>query len=106
MLNVVERAGEGIEPGVHWLLVGTIALFLVSLVPIMEVIQVPDELRRLYRVAGVFTFASAVAVALLGLTSLSAIPLLIIVVALLLVTIVYGFLVWVRVFGARDIAPH
>ena len=106
VLNVVERAGEGIEPGVHWLLVGTIALFLVSLVPIMEVIQVPDELRRLYRVAGVFTFASAVAVALLGLTSLSAIPLLIIVVALLLVTIVYGFLVWVRVFGARDIAPH
>jgi low temperature requirement protein LtrA len=106
VLNVVQHASEGLESNVRWLLVGSIAMFLLSLVPLMQIIQVPVDQKRLYRVAGVFTFVSAVAVALLGLTPLSSMPLLIIIVALMLITVLYGFMVWVKVFGAGDIAPH
>lgn len=106
VLNVVEHAGAELEPNVRWLLVAAIAVFLLSLVPIMQVIQVSAELKKLYRAAGLVTLISAVAVALLGLTSLAAIPLLAIVIALMLIPVVYGLLVWIVVFGARDIAPH
>ena len=106
VLNVVEHAGEGIDPGVRWLLVSAIALFLASLVPIMEVIQVPEHAQRIYRIGGVIAFLAAVAIALLGLSSLGTIPLLLVIVALMLITVLYGVLVWIRVFGARDLVAH
>ena len=103
VLNVVEHAGEPLPPEVRWLLVGAVAVSLISVAVMMRTIQIPEEHFQLYRQGGIVTFASGVVILLLGLFGFSTIPLLIVLIVLLLTPIVYGIMVWIRVLGAEEI---
>jgi hypothetical protein len=103
VLDLVEHAGAGVEPGVRWLLVGSVALFMVTVVLLMQVVRVPEAMRPTYRSGGVVVFLSAVAVLLLGFTSLGAAALLASTVGLLVAVVVYGVVVWITVFEAREL---
>jgi low temperature requirement protein LtrA len=96
ILNVVEHGGEHLPVEVRWLLVGTIAIALISISILMRTIQVPDEQLKLFQTGSKVTFASGILIALVGLAPIETIPLLIIVLALMMAPISYGFRVWVH----------
>jgi low temperature requirement protein LtrA len=104
VLNVVELAGEPLSTEVRWLLVGAIALALVSIALLMRTIQIPERYRPMYRTGRIITLISGLVILLLGFTGLSTIPLLVILVLLMLTPVFYGIKVWIRVLGAEEIA--
>ena len=104
VFNVIEEAGEPLAPEVRWLLVGAIAVALISSAVLMRSIQIQEEHFQLYRRSGIVTFISGGIVLLLGLSSLNTIPLLLIVIMLMLAPVVYGIAVWVNLRGAEEIA--
>ena len=103
VLNIVEHAGEHLPTDVRWLLVGSLALVLLTSTMLMHTIQYPSENRRLYNAGGWSALISAIFIALLGLTHLEIIPLLIIVIVLLLAPVFYSFRVWVEMLGTEGI---
>ncbi|UCC52916.1 MAG: low temperature requirement protein A [Anaerolineaceae bacterium] len=103
VFNVIEEAGEPLAPEIRWLLVGAIAVALISSAVLMRSIQIPEEHFQLYRRSGIVTFISGGIVLLLGLSSLNTIPLLLIVIMLMLAPVVYGIAVWVNLRGAEKI---
>lgn len=103
LLNVVEHAGEPLEAIVRWSLVGAIAVYLLSLVPLMRVISVPDEAKNAYGRASIIVFMIALIIAALGFTNLATLPLLAVIVVLMLVPVVYAVSFWVRVLEAREL---
>ncbi len=103
VLNIVEHAGEHLPADVRWLLVGSLALVLLTITMLMHTIQYSSEYRRLYKTGGWSALISAILIALLGLTHLEIIPLLIIVIVLLLAPIFYSFRVWVEMLGTEEI---
>ena len=104
VLNIVEHAGEHLPGEVRWLLVGALALVLLTITLLMHTIQYPNENRRIYNAGGWSALISAIVIALLGLTSLEIMPLLIIVILLLLAPVFYSFRVWIEMLGAEEIA--
>jgi low temperature requirement protein LtrA len=104
VFNVVEHAGEPLPPEVRWLLVGAVGLALISIAVLMRSIQIPDEHFPLYRGGGIVTLISGVLILLLGLSGLSTMPLLVVVIVLLLTPVLYGVVVWVRLLGGEEIA--
>jgi low temperature requirement protein LtrA len=102
-LNVVEHAGEHLPAEVRWLLVGAISLTLATIALLMRIIQIPDEHFRVYRTAGIVTFVSSIIILLLGFSGLTAIPLLIILILLMLAPVFYGLKVWIQMLGAEEI---
>ena len=104
VLNVVEHAGEHLPDDVRWLLVGAIALALFCIAWLMRVIQIPEELREAYRMGGNITFISSLVILLLGLSGLSTIPLLVLVIGLMLTPVAYGIKVWVNMLDREEIA--
>ena len=102
VLNVVEHAGEPLPPEVRWLLVGAIAVSLISVAMMMRTIQIPEEHYNLYRRGGIVTFISSIVILLLGLFSFSTIPLMMVLIVLLLTPIVYGIMVWIRLLGREE----
>ena len=99
VLNVVENAGEALPLAVRWLLVGACALVLVIIPLLMETILISEAHRPLYDRGRRAGLAAAVLIALLGFTSLDAIPLLIGVSLLLLAPVFYTLLAWVELVG-------
>lgn len=99
VLNVVENAGEALPLGVRWLLVGACALVLVIIPLLMGTIRIPKEHQPIYRRGRSAGLVAAVLIALLGLTSLSTIPLLIGVILLLLAPVFYSLLAWIELVG-------
>lgn len=103
ILNVVEHAGEPLPGEVRLLLVGAIAAVLTSIALILKRLNLPENQRILYRTGARVTFIAGILVVLSGLTSISTIPLLLILIVLLLAPIFYGILVWIKVFDAREL---
>jgi low temperature requirement protein LtrA len=103
VFNVVEEAGEPLAPEIRWLLVGAIALALISNAVLMRSIQIPEVYFQLYRRSGIATFTSGVIVLLLGFSSLDTIPLLIIVIIFMLAPVIFGIAVWVNLRRAEEI---
>jgi low temperature requirement protein LtrA len=106
VFNVVEEAGEPLAPEIRWLLVGAIALALISNAVLMRSIQIPEVHFQLYQRSGIATFISGVIILLLGLTNLNTIPLMVIVISFMLTPVLYGIAVWVNLRGAEEIALH
>ena len=104
IFRVVERAGAPIGDEVRWLLVGAVALVLVFIAGLMRTIQVPDPLKGAYRTGGIITLISGAVIGFLGLTSLEAVPLLILMVLLMLTPVFYGIKVWVRQFEGKNVS--
>jgi low temperature requirement protein LtrA len=96
VLNVVEGTGETLSSEVRWLLVGALAVVLVSIGLLVRTIQAPKENQAVLRSAGRVLFLSSAIVVLLGLTNLSTIPLLVLVNLLLLAPVFFGIKAWVR----------
>lgn len=103
VVNVVEHAGEPLPPNVRWLLVGAVAVSLISVAVMMRTIQIPADHVELYRRGGIVTFVSGFVILLLGFFGFNTIPLLIMLVLLLLTPIFYGVMVWIRLIGAEEI---
>ena len=103
VLVIVEHSGEPSETSVRWTLVGALAVYLLSLMPLMRVIAVQDELRSAYGRGSAILFVAAVVIALLGFTSLTTLPLLLIIVGIMLVPILYALVFWVKVLDAREL---
>ena len=103
ILNVVEHAGEALPGEVRLLLVGAIAIALISIALILKNLNLPESLRRVYRTGAHVTFIAGILILLAGLTSMSTIPLLIVIILLMLAPVLYGILVWIKVFDAREL---
>jgi low temperature requirement protein LtrA len=103
VFNVVEHAGEPLASEVRWLLVGAVAVALISIAALMRSIQIPEEHYQLYRRGGIVTLICGVVILLLGLSGLNTIPLLLVVILLLLAPVLYGIAVWVKLLGAEEI---
>jgi low temperature requirement protein LtrA len=97
MLNVVELAGEPLPSDVQWLLVGAISVVLFGVALLMRVVHYPAEHEPIYRIGGLLTLAASGVALALGFLNLPAIPLLIVLIALLLAPMFYGIKVWVSI---------
>jgi low temperature requirement protein LtrA len=82
MLNVVEAAGDPLPDTVRWLLVGSVAVVLVTIALLVRTIRSEDEHRRIHQTGGII--------------DLAAIPLLIALVATILVPIAAALWVWMK----------
>ena len=103
ILNVVEHAGEPLPGEVRWLLVGAIAVTLISIASILKNLALPENQSILYRTGARVTFVSSILVIFSGLTPIGTIPLLLVLIALLLAPVFYGILVWIKVLDAREL---
>ncbi len=103
VLNVIAHTGEYLPIGVRWLLVGSIAVSLISIAFMMRTIQISKEHQRIYRVGGMATLLSGIIILLLGFSSLGTIPLLIIMILLMLTPVFYGVKALIRIPGAGEI---
>ena len=103
ILNVVEHAGESLPGEVRWLLVGAITVALISISLILKNLNLPESQHIIYRIGGRVTFIAGLFILLAGMTPISIIPLLIVLVLLMLAPVFYGILVWIKVFDAREL---
>lgn len=103
VFNIIKHAGEPLEAGVQWLLVGAVALAMICIALLMQSIKVPEEHLPLYRRGGIITFVSAALILLLAVFKLPIIPLMILLVLLMLTPIFYGIKVWIEVLGAEEV---
>jgi low temperature requirement protein LtrA len=106
VLNVVEHAGQPLTTEVRWLLVGAIAIALISIALLMRTIQIPEQHQRIYRWGCIATIVSGVIILLLGFSGLSTIPLLSVLILLLLTPVIYGVAVWIKVVSSRGIVSR
>jgi len=103
ILNVVEHAGEPVPGEVRLLLVGAIATALISIGMILKNLNLPESQKVIYRTGGHVTFIAGVLIFIAGVTPISTIPLLVMIIILMLVPVFYGILVWIKVFDAREL---
>src|SRR5918996_6341040 len=103
ILNVVEHIGDPLPGEVRWLLVGAIAAALISIALIMKSLNLPENQHSLYQTGSRVMFIAGIIVVLSGMTPLSTMPLLLALIILLLAPIIYGVLVWIKVFEAREL---
>src|ERR1700752_623713 len=103
ILTVVEHAGEPLPREVRLLLVGASAAALTGMSLILKNLNLPESQYILYRTGGRVKFIAGILILLAGLTSMSTIPLLIVLILLMLVPVLYGILVWIKVFDAREL---
>lgn len=102
ILNVVEHTGEHLPSSVHWLLVGAIAMVLTSIAFILKSLDLPEDLRRVYRTGAHVAFIGGMLVIVAGLLPLQTASFLLILITLLLAPVLYGILVWIKIFDARE----
>ena len=96
VLNVVEHAGEQLPTEVRWLLVGAIAIALVSIAILIQLLERDESAEQTRRIGQVAMLISSVLIVVLGFTNLQTIPLLILIVLLMLTPIFFGFISWVK----------
>ena len=99
-LNVVEHAGDALPPEVSWLLLGAVAIVLVSVALLMRTIQVSGSRELVHRTASHVPLGSSAIVLLLGFTGLSAVSLLALLLVVMLAPVFYGFKIWLQTLGA------
>ncbi|MGB0389636.1 MAG: low temperature requirement protein A, partial [Ardenticatenaceae bacterium] len=75
VLNVVEHSGEHLPAEVRGLLVGAIAVALITISLLMRIIHLPPSHHEIVQTGSRVTFVVAIIVALLGFSSLETIPL-------------------------------
>ena len=80
----------------RWLLVGAIAVVLVSIALLTRTIQASEEVRAVNRNARRVLLLSCLLIVLLGFTNLSTVPLLLVLVLLMLAPVFYGFKTWLQ----------
>jgi low temperature requirement protein LtrA len=102
VLNVVEHAGEPLSDAGRWLMVLSVALAIGSIAVLMQVLSLPGAQRRMYRIAGKVTVASAAVIVGLGFSGIDVIPLLCALTLLMFLPVFYGIKIWITVFGATD----
>jgi low temperature requirement protein LtrA len=102
VLNVVEHAGENLPAEVVWLLVGAVAVVLVSVALLMRTIQTSEERVTVHQRAFWVQLASSVVIVLLGFANLPAVPLLALLLVVMLAPIFYGFKVWLGTLGPEE----
>lgn len=106
VLNVVEHAGEALAVDVRWMLVASVAVYLLSLVPLMGVVSIQEELKPGYRQGRIMLFLAALVIVLLGFSKLASPPLLMLIVLFMMVPVVYAVIFWVQVLDARALQRH
>lgn len=102
ILNVVENVGKPLNDIERWILVGSVVVFLLSLVPMMRVIQVPEGVKAAMGRSSMTVLIAAILIGLLGFSNLPTIPLLSVIVLVMLANMVYAVAWWVVVFQGRD----
>ena len=102
VLNVVEHTDVFLPVEVRWLLVGTVALAIISIAVLMRVIHISKRVQVYCRRGSSILGIMACIIALLGLLKLESIHLLIIIIVLILIPVIYGAFVWVKVFGGEE----
>ncbi len=101
VLNVIEHAGEAMPSNVRWLLVGGVAVALLSVALLINTIDPGSPTHRAIHNRGRnVMLIGAIATAAVGLFQLSAVITLGIVVVLLLAPIFFGLLAWLERFVA------
>jgi len=100
---VVVNTNQYLPPNVRWLLVGTIALFIISVAMLMRTIQLPKHYQRFYRRGSLVTVISGVVIALLGFLDLGTTPILCIVIFIMMINVINGIYVWIKHLGAEEI---
>jgi len=96
VLNTIEHAREPIPAGVRWLLVGPLAVALVTIVALTLVLEIRARLPRIYRTVDVAMVISALTIGAVGWTAWGAIQTLTVMVVLLLFPVATGLLVLVK----------
>jgi low temperature requirement protein LtrA len=104
VLNVIEHSGKHLPIEVSWLLVGALAIALTSIALLMRTIQIPKKHLRIYRRGSLVTLFSGIFIVLLGLFDLSMLTLLTVMNLFMFATVLYGFKVWIKTFGAEEIS--
>lgn len=96
VLNTVEQAGEELPDEVRWLLVGSIAVVILSVVALTLVLEVRSRNNEVYATADRALLISAVLFLAVGLTSWGAKPTLAAAAGLLLIPVAAGLSVWAK----------
>lgn len=96
VLNVIEHTGTQLPVDVRWLLVGALAMVLISIAILMQILITPDEHRNAYNTGQRATFIAALAILCVGFFAIQSIPLLIAVNAFMLAPVLLGLKVWIR----------
>jgi low temperature requirement protein LtrA len=96
VLNTVEHAGDALPDAVRWLLVGSLAVALVSVVVIARTLETHRRLSDVYRPAEMALLASALLCLVVGLTDWGAKASLTALVVLLLAPVAAGLYVWLK----------
>jgi low temperature requirement protein LtrA len=105
VLNTIEHAAEPLPGEVRWLLVGSLAVAILSTAAITRVLEVRRRLVALYRTAGWTMLVSALLIVTVGLSGWGAKASLGAMVLLLLLPIVAGLAVWVKSGATADTWP-
>jgi low temperature requirement protein LtrA len=101
VVNVAEQAGGSRSSYVRGLLVGSIAVALLSISMLMRTVGGSEALQRIRRIGSWVTLVSAILVIPFSFSGLSIIPLLVILVLLVLAPVAAGFWAWIR---TREVA--
>jgi low temperature requirement protein LtrA len=96
VLNTVEHAGDALPDTVRWLLVGSLAVALVSVVAIVRTLETHRRLSDVYRPAETALLVSALLCLVVGLTDWGAKASLTALVVLLLAPVATGLYVWLK----------
>ena len=94
VLNVVEHIDEHLHSEVRWLLVGAIAIILITIAALIGTVQLTPIEQKTLRTGRRVMLVSAVLIAILGFTALENIPLMVIIVILLLAPIISAIYSW------------
>lgn len=97
ILNVIEHADEQLPLEVRWLLVIAMTLVLLSIVGLIQLIEIPSDYRQAFRIAQIITTVSGVLIFLLGFTGLDIVATLLTIIVLLLMPIFFALKSWIRV---------
>ena len=96
VLNTIEHAAEPLPDEVRWLLVGALALALVTIMLITLALEVRSRWPQIYRTVDGAMMVSALLIVAVGLTSWAAKPTLATMAALLLLPVGAGLLIFVK----------
>ncbi|KAA3643182.1 MAG: low temperature requirement protein A [Chloroflexi bacterium] len=95
VLSLVEHAGEHVPVGLRWLFVAGAVIAVLGILLLARTIQLSDADQHVRPSGSIAMLVSAVLIALLGLTSLEAVPLLLVAVILLLAPVFVALRAWV-----------
>lgn len=90
ILNAIVHSGDSLSFAVRWLLVGSIAVALISIAFLMRIIQILKEHQRAYRIGSSVTLISGIIILLLGFINLNTVFLLIIIILIMIAPVSCG----------------